>query len=117
MAFHLRAKLNEDTSPVAEPLFSQLLRTSPPEAVEIAKDLPEPQRARLATFCYNKRHLYALGLMIASTCNRSALVKAGGRVGDAIYNQSRDLDKTLSAEIHPPSSRPRKQISLARIKI
>jgi hypothetical protein len=116
MAFHSRSKLNEDTSPVAEPLLGQLLRTSPPEAVEIAKDLPEPQRARLAMFCYNKRHLYALGLMIASTCNRSALVKVGGSVGDAIYHQSRDLDKTFSAEIHPPGSRPRKQISLARIK-
>jgi len=117
MAFPLGAKLNEDTGLITEPLFNQLLRTTPPEAVEIAKDLPEPQRARLAIFCYNKRHLYALGLMIASTCNRSALVKAGGSVGDAIYNQSRDPDKTLSAEHHPPGSRLPKQISLARIKI
>jgi len=117
MASHLAAKLNEDTGPVSEPLLGQLLRTSPPEAVEIAKELPELQRARLATFCYNKRHLYALGLMIASTCERSTLVKAGGSVGDTIYNQSRDLDKTLSAELHPPGSRPRKPISLATIKI
>ena len=117
MASHLAAKLNEDTGPIAEPLLGQLLRTSPPEAVEIAKELPELQRARLATFCYNKRHLYALGLMIASTCGRSALVRASGSVGDVIYDQSRDLDKTLSAELHPPGSRPRKPISLATVKI
>ena len=117
MASHFAAKLNEDTGPIAEPLLGKLLRTSPPEAVEVAKELPEPQRARLAAFCYNKRHLYALGLMIASTCKRSALVKAAGSVGDAIYNQSRDLDKTLSAELHPPGSRPRKPITLATVKV
>ena len=117
MAFPLSVKLNEDTGPVTEPMLGQLLQSSPPEAVEIAKQLPQRQRAQLAAFCYNKRHLYALGLMIASTCDRNSLVRAGGSVGEVIYKQSRDLDKTLSAELHPPGSRPKKPISLAQVKL
>ena len=113
MAFPLGPKLNEDPCPVTEELFGQLRRASPPEAVEIAKDLPEPQRARLATFCYNRRHLHALGLMIASSCDRRALVDADGTVGDTIFHQSRDPDKTLSQEAPPSGSRPQKRISLA----
>ena len=117
MAFPLGAKLNEDPSPITEQLFGQLRRASPLEAVEIAKDLPEPQRARLATFCYNKRHLHTLGLMIASSCDRNALVDAGGIVGDKIFHQSRDPDKILSEEPQASGSRPQKRISLARTNV
>ncbi len=61
MAVPLGAKLNEDPCPITEQLFGQLRRASPPDAVEIAMTLPDPQRARLATFCYYRRHLHALG--------------------------------------------------------
>lgn len=114
MSFLLDAKLNEDPCPVTEQLFGELRVASPPEAVEIAKALPESQRARLAMFFYKKRHLYALGLMIASTCNRSALVNAGS-AGGTLYRQSRDPNKTLSEEWLPRSSHQPKPISLARI--
>ena len=114
MAVPLIAKLNEDLCPITEQLFGQLRRASLPEAVEIAKALPQPQRARLVSFCYNKRHLHALGLMIASSCDRNALVDAGGSVGDTIFHQSRDPDKTMSEELQSQGSRPPKQISLAR---
>ena len=116
MAIPLGVKLNEDPCPITEQLFGQLRQAPPPDAVEIAKTLPEPQRARLATFCYNKRHLHALGLMIASSCSRNALVDAGGGggVGDTIFQQSRDPNKTLSAELQPSGFRSPKPISLAR---
>ena len=117
MAFPSGAKLNEDPCPITEELFDKLRRASHLEAVEIAKDLPEPQRARLATFCYNKSHLHALALMIASSCDRNALVDAGGIVGDAIFHQSRDLDKTLSEEAPASGSRSKKRISLARSNV
>ena len=65
-------------------------------------------------FCYNKRHLHALGLMIASTCERNILVEAGGRVGDTVFRQSRDPNKSLAAELQPPGYRAPKPISLAR---
>lgn len=107
-------QLNEDPCPITDQLFGQLSRASPPEAVEIAKTLPEPQRAKIAMFCYNRRHLHALGLMIASTCDRNVLVDAGGRVGDTVFRQSRDPNKSLAAEMHPPGYRPPKPISLAR---
>ena len=110
MAVLLGAIPNEDPCPITEQLFGQLRRASPPDAVEIAKALPDPQRARLATFCYYRSHLRALGLMIASTCDRNALVGAGGGAGDTIYHQSRDPNKTLSEEV---GSRPPKPITLA----
>ncbi len=110
MAVPLGAIPNEDPCPITEQLFGQLRRASPPDAVEIANALPDPQRARLATFCYYRRHLHALGLMIASSCDRNALVDAGGSAGGTIYQQSSDPNKTLSEEV---GSRPPKPISLA----
>ncbi len=117
MAVPSRANLNEDHGPTTDQLFGQLHRASPPDAVEIAKTLPEHQRAEIAAFFYNKRHLHALALMIASTCDRSALVKAGGSVGEAIFHQSRDPDKTLSKELQPLGSRPPKPVSLASFNV
>lgn len=114
MGLSLVADLNEEPCPVTETLLGELHRSSPPDAVEIAKGLPERQRASLAAFCYNKRHLYALALMIASTCGRATLVAAGGNVGEMIFRQSRDPDKTLAAEQQPLGSRPPKPISLAQ---
>jgi hypothetical protein len=109
-----RPSLNEEALPISESLFGEINLASPPDAVEIAKTLPEPNRAQLAVFCYYRRHLHALGMMIASTCGRSALVNAGGRAGSAIFDQSRDPRKTLSAEWNPVgSSATRKPISLA----
>ena len=110
MAVPLDVIPNEDSCPITEQLFGQLSRALPPDAVEIAKALPDPQRARLATFCYYRRHLHALGLIIASTCDRNALIDAGGGAGDTIYRQSRDPNKTLSEEV---GYRPKKPISLA----
>ena len=114
MVFPMGAKLNEDPCPVTEQLFGELRSASHPEAIEIAKTLPESQRARLATFFYNKSHLHALGLMIASTCSRGSLVHAG-RAGDTIFHLSRDPRKTLSEQRIPRSSHQPKPISLARI--
>ena len=114
MANPLRANLNEKPCPVNEQMFGELRQASTPDATEIAKTLPSDQRARLATFCYNKRHLHALGLLIASTCDRDDLVDAGGNTGELIFEQSRNAEKVLSAERMPPGSRPAKPISLAR---
>ena len=114
MAYAANARLNELDCPIPEGDLGQLHQASPPEAVEIAKSMPEGQRARLAAFCYNKRHLHALGLMIASTCDKDSLVDACSVSGAAIYHQSRDPDKTLSKETHVGGFRPPRTISLAR---
>ena len=54
----LRQNTKRRPCPITEQLFGQLRRASLPDAVEIAKVLPDQQRARLATFCY-----------LASTCD------------------------------------------------
>ncbi len=114
MAVPLGVDLNEPACPVNEQVFGELRQASTPDAAEIAKTLPSAQRAKLATFCYNKRHLHALGLLIASTCDRNDLVEAGGNTGELIFEQSRNAKKILSEERLPPGSRPAKPISLAR---
>ena len=37
-------------------------------------------------------------LLIASTCDRMALRRAMGTAGDVVFKQSRDVEKTISAE-------------------
>ena len=90
--------LNESTAPVPEHLFGQLANAEPIDAVEIAKQLPLQNRAQLAAFCYARRHLNHLGLLIASTCDRMTLRRAMGTAGDVVYRQSRDVEKTIAAE-------------------
>lgn len=113
MALPNKIDLNEDTGPVSEEVFQELTGTSPPNAVDIAASLPEAQRAALAVFCYRKRHLHALGLMIASTCSCAALVQAAGTGGEVIFNQSRDPEATLAKENLPSSHVAPKPITLA----
>ena len=90
--------LNETSIPIPENLFGQLAQAEPADAVEIAKELPLQNRARLAAFCYARRHLNHLGLLIASTCDLMTLKRAMGTVGEVVYRQSRDVEKTLAAE-------------------
>lgn len=90
--------LNEAEIPVPENLFGQLAQAEPTDAVAIARELPLENRARLAAFCYSRRHLNHLGLLIASTCDRMALRRAMGTAGDVVFKQSRDVEKTISAE-------------------
>ena len=90
--------LNEAAVPVPENLFGQLASAEPVEAIEIAKKLPLQNRAKLAAFCYARRHLNHLGLLIASTCDRMTLKRTMGTAGEVVYQQSRDVEKTLAAE-------------------
>ncbi len=115
MAIPASVQLNESICPVSDEFLGQLHRASPPDAVEIAKPLPEPQRARLAAFCYKRRHLHALGLMLASTCERDTLVAAAGAAGRTIYDQSRDAKKTLAIEMRPEARYEPKPISLVSV--
>lgn len=90
--------LNEAAVPIPENLFGELANAEPVEAIEIAKKLPLQNRARLAAFCYSRRHLNHLGLLIASTCDRMTLKRAMGTAGEVVFKQSRDVEKTISAE-------------------
>ena len=89
--------LNETAIPVPENIFGQIAHADPVDAIEIAKKLPLDNRARLAAFCYERRHLNHLGLLIASTCDWMTLRRAMGTAGDVVYKQSRDVETTLAA--------------------
>ena len=90
--------LNEASVPIPENLFGQMAQAEPADAVEIAKKLPLANRARLAAFCYGRRHLNHLGLLIASTCDRMSLRRAMGTAGDVVFQQSRNVEATVAAE-------------------
>lgn len=102
--------LNEATAPIPQDLFGQLASADPKDAVAIAEKLPLENRARLAAFCYSRRHLNHLGLLIASTCDRMALRRAMGSAGDVCFQQSRNVEKTMAAD---RSRRSGKGITLA----
>ena len=51
--------------PTEAELLQQLVY-APADAVEVGKNLPEPQRARIAQFCYNRVHMRELGLRLAA---------------------------------------------------
>ena len=100
-----RHSLNEAAIPIPENLFGQLTQAEPKDAVEIARQLPLENRARLAAFCYGKRHLNHLGLLLAATCDRMALRRAMGNAGDIVFQQSRDVEKTLGEEKRKTASK------------
>ena len=105
--------LNEEACPVPEDVLGKFQGSETPDAVEVAKSLPEAQRAQLAVFCYRKRHLHALGLFIAATCELNALLKAAGPGGEVIFKQSRDPEQTLEQERKSQSHSGPKPITLA----
>jgi hypothetical protein len=105
--------LNEEQCPVSESTLGQLHNSNPSDAAEVASKLPEPQRAQLAAFCYERRHLHHLGLIIASTCGRHALKKAFGLAGDVVFKQSRRPDETVAEELRNTNHSTPKPVTLA----
>jgi len=114
MANLVHLQLNDEHCPVSDDVFGRLRQASPPDAVGIARSLPSSQRAQLAVFCYRRRHLHELGLLIASTCDRSDLATAApGAPGMIIFDQSRDPKKVLALEVVPWADQGPRPISLA----
>jgi hypothetical protein len=79
------------------------LHGSPTRSIEgLVSDLPEDQRGNLAVFCYGRAHLHEVALAIAATCNLDALVHAGGKPGNFLFEQSRQRPKKEQSD---PSAR------------
>src|SRR5262249_16421530 len=54
-------------------------------------EFSQEQRANLAMFFYRRAHLHQVGLAIAATCDRTALVQAWGTaLGHALFAQSHE---------------------------
>jgi hypothetical protein len=101
-----------DDCPVPEEVIGLLYSSSHSRVYELISGLSAFHRASLATFCYGRAHLREIGLAIAATCEFEELVAAGGRAGDFLFEQSRDLPN----EEKPAFSRKIK-VSLARINL
>ena len=104
---------NERQCPVPDKVFAELHKSNPAEAAVIAATLPEVQRAQLAAFCYKRKHLSHLAIMIAATCNRHSLVTAMGAAGGVLFNQSRDPEKAIAELRKAAGETARKAVSLA----
>ena len=116
MANLLHLQLNDEHCPVSDDVFGRLRQASLPDAMEIARSLPNSQRADLAVFCYRRCHLHELGLLIASACERSELaIAAPGAPGMVIYDRSRDPRKFLAPEMGLLADQGPKPISLATL--
>jgi len=105
--------LNEEQCPVPEDVLGQMHSSNPADAAVVASKLPEPQRAQLAAFCYERRHLNHLGLVIASTCGLLALRKAFGLAGDVVFKQSRKPEETVAEERRNTNHSTPKPVTLA----
>src|SRR5436305_8854515 len=79
----------EEVCPVPESLLGDLYRASPEGLHALVESVPAQIRAMLAVYCSRRTHLAALGLAIASTCERNELIRSGGQFGAALFAQSR----------------------------
>lgn len=93
--------------PITEAELLAKLVHGPADAVEIGKNLPDLQRARIAAFCYNRVHMRELGLRLASTCDLMTLKAAFGRAGDVVFKQSRNVEKTIGSLKQSANHAPR----------
>jgi hypothetical protein len=82
----------DDEDIIPETLIAQLYRIGEDAAVNLTVGLPPYRRALVAAYCYRRSHLHRLGLSIASTCDRSTLMRVLGVIpGTALFVQSRRL--------------------------
>jgi hypothetical protein len=102
-----------DDCPVPEEVIGLLYSSSHNRVYELVSGLSASHRASLATFCYGRAHLREIGLAIAATCEFEELVAVGGRAGDFLFEQSRDLPN----EEKPISFSRKIKVSLARINL
>ncbi len=99
-----------ETCPVPEELIGRLYVSPIQDVDRIVSQLPPGSRGSLATFCYGRAHLRAIGLAIAATCDLETLVDAAGRAGSNLFEVSRERP---SEPKQPYSWMRRAQISLA----
>lgn len=90
---------SEDACPVGDDLLGQLYRASKDGLPALIATVSPDIRAALASYCYRRGHLQAIGLAIASTCEEHDLIHWGGSAGAALFARSHEADpapRTLS---------------------
>ena len=104
--------LNEAACPAPEPIVTRIMHADPKDAAAIARELPEENRAQLAAFCYARKHMNHLGLLIASTCSMPSLRRAFGTAAPVVFRQCQDVDATIAEGRHRGAT---KEITLANM--
>jgi hypothetical protein len=102
---------DDDGCPVPDELIGRLYRSPQHGINELVAGLSTSRRGSLAAFCYGRAHLRDIGLAIAATCDLETLVVAGGRAGNFLFEQSRELPN----EEKPRSFSKQAKVSLAPI--
>ncbi len=100
---------DDDSCPVDEDLLGRMYRANENGLPQLVETVSSDARALLALFCYRRAHMHSLALAIASSCTERELSRFGGRVGSALYAQSRETTATRPAA----SSGGRKPITLS----
>ena len=100
----------DDVCPVRDELLAELYRASKLGLPALVATVSPDIRAMLALFCYRRSHLYAIGLVIAASCNEADLVESGGRIGGALFARSREAPNPEPVASH---SSTRRKITLA----
>jgi hypothetical protein len=104
---------NEEHCPVPEHVLGQLYRSSPHGLDELVATIPAATRAMLALYCYRRAHLQAIGLAIATTCEKHDLEKFGGNAGTILFKQSRKSPDEASSSHYLE----RRRITLSKGKL
>lgn len=81
---------DSDCCPVPAEFIGRLYRAPKHRISEIVSDLSRSERGGLATFCYGRAHLRAIGLAIAATCDLETLNISAGRAGTFLFELSRE---------------------------
>jgi hypothetical protein len=84
-----RDAYENDSCPVNDELLGQMYRANESGLAQLVESVSSDARAMLALFCYRRAHMYSLALAIASSCSERDLFRIGGRVGSALFAQSR----------------------------
>ena len=102
--FASRNALDSDDCPVGDELLGALYRADENGLPALVESVSADVRAMLALFCYRRAHLHSLALAIASSCSEQDLSDAGGRVGAALYAQSRKSGRSAPLSSRKPIS-------------
>jgi hypothetical protein len=87
-----RVRVDDGTiCPVSDVLLSRVYRADADELRAIALALPEPVRAELAVFCYQRAHLRDISGQIATVCDPVILIRSGGSMGLAVLAAAEEL--------------------------
>ena len=86
----------EESCPVPDSLLGDLYRASPEGLHALVEAIPPQVRAMLAVYCAKRTHLAALGLAVASTCERGELIGAGHEFGAALFARSRQAPAVVA---------------------